>query len=66
MIVSSASDQRFKTVGPHVRGAAGTPRKRREGAFGARFRLLRLAGEGTREVKRLSDCRTLTPFPIAL
>lgn len=26
-------------VGPRVRGAAGTPRKRLEGAFGARFRL---------------------------
>lgn len=58
-----ASDQRFKNSGPRVRGAAGTPRKRLEGAFGARFRLRSLADAGTREVKRLTDFCTLTPFP---
>jgi hypothetical protein len=51
------------TSGLAVRGAAGTPRKRLEGAFGARFRFRSLAGAGTREVKRLSDFCTLTPFP---
>lgn len=59
-----ASDQRFKNIGPRVRGAAGTPRKRLEGAIGARFRLRSLAGAGTREVKRLADFCTLSRFGI--
>ena len=50
-----AAHPRCIHVGPRGRGAAGTPRKRLEGAFGARFRLRCLAGAGTREVKRLSD-----------
>ena len=55
-----ASHPRCIHVGPRVRGAAGTPRKRLEGAFGARFRLRSLAGAGTRKVKRLSEFCTLT------
>lgn len=56
-----ASHPRCIHVGPRVRGAAGTPRKRLEGAFGARFRLRSLAGAGTREVKRLSASSALPP-----
>jgi hypothetical protein len=58
-----ASDQRFKNIGPRVRGAAGTPRNRLEGAFGARFRLRSLAGAGTREMKPWSEFCNLTPLP---
>lgn len=44
-----ASHPRCIHVGSRVRGAAGTPRKRLEGAFGTRFRLRCLAGAGRRE-----------------
>ena len=61
-----ASHPRCIHVGPRVRGAAGTPRKRLEGAFGARFRLRSLAGHrgerGTRFVSQLHPDLSLTPF----
>lgn len=54
-----ASHPRCIHVGPRIRGAAGTPRKRLEGAFGARLRLRSLVGAGTRKVKRLLKACTL-------
>lgn len=55
-----ASHPRFIHVGPRVRGAAGTPRKRLEGAFGARFRLRCLAGAATSKPRdRSARCNML-------
>lgn len=45
--------QRCIHVGPRVRGAAGTLRKRLEGASGSRFRLLQLAGAGVACISQL-------------
>jgi hypothetical protein len=68
-LMSEDWDQRFmsvlsavQNVGHRVRGAAGTPRKRLEGAFRARFRHLCLAGIATREERDLS-ASCLTQFP---